>query len=179
MKKIKKLNNKKEEFNPKNKNHRAKLYERTFMQHNVESRLFTLQEESINLTLQTAAVALDPSKANLLNLAEAIADVETATEFTKHSIPKLQEASTNIKYNKLHSLKERTDKEENEALIVEPKKDQSEEEIIADQQKKAEREFEEAKTEHSLGQFALAYEKEFPEKKGFFHFFRYLRKYFK
>ena len=117
MKKVKSLN--KEEVNFRNKKQRFNLYQRTFMKHNVESRLFTLQKESINLTLQTAATALDPSRENLLNLAESIGDVETCIEFIKMSIPKLQDASGNIRQNKLTSLKNRTD-DEDEAKRLNP-----------------------------------------------------------
>ena len=104
--KIKKLN---QEVNFKNRKQRINLYNRTFMNHNVESRLFTLQKEAINLTTQVLAVALDPKEANLLNLAEAVGDVETCIEFVKLSIPKLQEASVNIRQRKLSALKNRTD----------------------------------------------------------------------
>lgn len=161
MKKAKLLN--KEEVNFKNKNQRYRLYLRTFMKHNVESRLFTLQKEAINLTLQTAASALDPSKANLLNLAESIGDVETCIEIIKHTIPKLKIASENIKYNKLQTLKERTDEAEaNETPVHENKAS-------------AEEQFSQASEEVEKG--IKEFSDSIPEKKSLKGFFKHLRNY--
>lgn len=161
MKVIKSKSLNKVEFNPKNKAHRANLFERSFMKHNFESRMFTLQKEGINLTTQTLAVALDPSAKNLLNLAEAIGDVETMIEVAKLSIPKLQEASTNIRHGKLVNLYNRTEEQ----------KDKNPDQPTPAHEQPTEKDAEAAE---SIKEFSNAV----PNEKGFFDFFRYLRKYF-
>ena len=159
MKKIKSL--KKQEFNPKNKNHRVQLFNQNFMKHNIASRMFTLQKEAINLTTQTLAVGLDPTVKNLLNLAEAIGDVETMIEVAKLSIPKLQEASANIKQGKLVNLHNRTKEEQDKNPDKPtPKHEQPNE------------------TDKQAAEAIKEFSKAVPDKKGFLHFFRYLRKYF-
>lgn len=164
-KKIKQTKNPflKPDFNPKNKTHRFNLYQRTFMKHNVESRLFTLQKEAINLTTQTLATALNPNKENLLNLAEAIGDVETCIEIIKLTIPKLTEASTNIKHGKLQTLKNRTDeadKKLQDKVLSEDNDNKPEHEQLSEASVQAEKAIHE-------------FNKGFPDKKSFFGFFKH------
>lgn len=102
----------KDDFIPKNKTHRRKLYEKVFLKHNTESLLFTLHKEAINLTSKTAIVALDLSSENLAVLAEAIGDLNIAVEVNETAIPKLHEVSIGSKYRKLTTLKDNTDKAE-------------------------------------------------------------------
>ena len=96
--------------NFKNKNHRRDLYNRTFMKHNLESRLFTLQQAAIDLSSKAGYLALDMTVPNFDKFAEVIGDIETTIEFIKLSIPPLQQAATDKRYKKLENLKERTDK---------------------------------------------------------------------
>ncbi len=150
---------KKQEFNPKNKNHRVQLFNKSFMKHNIESRMFTLHKEAINLTTHTLACGLDPNGKNLLNLAEAIGDVETMIEVAKLSIPKLQEASANIKQGKLVNLHNRTEEEQDKNPDSRPTPEHEKPNEIDKQAAEAIKEFSKA----------------FPDEKGFFDFFRYLR----
>lgn len=89
---------------------RRKLYERTFLTHNTESLLFTLQKEAINLGLESVANAVNPSTENLLRLAESVAGVEMSLEFTKMAIAGLEDSANNIRNHNLMNVKKNADK---------------------------------------------------------------------
>lgn len=96
--------------NFKNKNNRSKLYKRTFMKNNLESRIVTLQDAATKLTLYSGQFAYNMNNLeNYKNFSEAIGDIETMIEVAKQSIEPLQETSRNSKYKKLQTLQERTD----------------------------------------------------------------------
>lgn len=108
MTKLKSLN--KEATNFKNKGQRIKLYNRTLLKHNFESRIFTLQNEALKLATISTSVAINTDKRNLFKLAEQIGAIEVIIEVVKLSVPKLSELSTESKYDDLSSLKRRADK---------------------------------------------------------------------
>jgi len=110
---MKKDNNK---TNFKNKAKRLAIYNRTFMKQNLESRLFTLQQCATKLSLHTTNFALEMNQSNYEEFSEAIGDIETMIELSKHGIKPLTNTSMLSKYKKLQNLKDRTDKNDIERI---------------------------------------------------------------
>ena len=130
MKVVKKLVSRKlnEAVNFKNKGQRLKLYNRTFMKHNLESRLFTLQQAAIDLSSKSGFFALDQTAQNFDNFIEAIGDIKTTIEIAELSMPALLEASAARRFKKLQNLKDRTDKDDlqKEELAQKPNEEPAE-----------------------------------------------------
>ena len=159
MSKIKKLLH--IDFNPKNKKHRENLFMRSFMKHDIQSRLFTLQNESINLTAQTLSFALNPDKRSAQKLAEAIGNVEMMIEVIQLSTPRLKEASDSSKRTNLENLFTNTVKsEQKQKDQPNPKHNKLTESTL--------------KATKAFDSFASS----IPRKKGFFNFFKYIGDYF-
>ena len=105
------------DINYKNKDQRIKLYELTFMKQSAESRVITLNRELLNTSLATSGV-LNDSTRTLLELAEAIADLEIITEVVKLSILNLSEAVSELKNKKLNSMNRRLQKKDSKIVVA-------------------------------------------------------------
>jgi hypothetical protein len=118
-KKILKLGDKK--FNPKNRFHRIRLYKKVFLSERTESILNTLLQESLNLASKTQHAAIYGGTDQLIELSNALADIEIAIEIVKQKIPALETHVYSTKLRKLDSL----------FNTIESKEDQSEPENIS------------------------------------------------
>lgn len=105
--------------NFKNKKNRFNLYNRTFMNWNLESRLATFQDQAIKLALYSGDFLHDVNNAEKYKaFSEAIGSMETMIELAKLSIEPLSETSANSKYIKLQNLKDLHDKADADKLEI-------------------------------------------------------------
>jgi hypothetical protein len=167
---------------------RNKLYKRTFLKHGFDSRVFTLQQEAINLSSKAGHLALDMSPENFNKFAETIAGIETTIEIIKISVPSLPGMIADIKYQKLQNLKDFTDKKEAKELTDKMKskngspiihKVLTKEETL----KKAEIELKSANENEAINNFRKSLPKETKALKAFYKYciksYKELRLFFK
>ena len=120
----------KSKTNFKNKKNRTNLYDRSFMKWNLESRLATLQEQAIKLSLHSGSFLHDiQNSEKYKEFSEAIGSLETMVELAKYSIEPLAETSANSKYIKLQNLKDHTDKIALERIKENLKEEKSKEDL--------------------------------------------------
>lgn len=135
-------------MNFKNKKNRLNIYRRTFMKWNLETRIATLQEQAIQLSLYSGSFLHDlENKEKYKAFYGAIGSLETMIEVAKESLETLAENSAESKYEKLQKLKNHTDKIAIENIEVKNPEIVNFDKELNSELKKAEFKLQEAKAE--------------------------------